>query len=83
MGGYLLGYQQFFGRMVVDVVTGGFVACGLVLLDLVHFGWRKCKGDLEKESKESREGKKTHSDGLSDWSVSKVRNAGEIVEMTE
>ena len=73
MGGYLLGYQQFFGKMVVDVVTGGFMACGLVLLDLVYFVWRKWKGDLEKDSKER---KKIHSDEVSDWSVSKIRNAG-------
>jgi hypothetical protein len=52
MGSYLFSYEQFFGDLMVLSMAACFTVLGLLCLDLGHYAWRRCKGDLEGEPNE-------------------------------
>lgn len=49
MGTYMTSYTSFLGSAVVMGMTSIFLGVGLVVLDGVHYLWRRWRGDLEEE----------------------------------
>lgn len=47
MTNYIKSYETFFGNALIYAMACVFVTVSIVFLDVVHFVWRRLKGDLE------------------------------------